>query len=156
MSKTIVGVLVALPKSWTTDQGAAVVQWVRDHVRAAGTASGLVVVPNVLTTHQEYHRHYIDGMPLDQWVRDTLDRRSPALQRRRYDMVIIPGQTCGKTTALLVDKALAHPRLGKKVRAMVRRKGRMTLQPVRSIEVLNTQDWVAGWQLVLSSPSSKE
>tara|TARA_Y100000310_G_scaffold328968_1_gene398014 strand:+ start:824 stop:1285 length:462 start_codon:yes stop_codon:yes gene_type:complete len=153
MSKRhIVGVLLATPKAWPDARvklvGAFMKRWISDR-----STDAVTLVPNVIPASLEWSKHYQSGMPIEEWIDATLDRKSPALGTHRYHMVLVPGRTCGRITAVIVAKALAHPKLV--VRALVKseKTDAAEVRAVTGVTAHDPEDWTAGWTLQLGEPA---
>ena len=144
--RIVVGTLLAHPAAWPSERIALVVDYMKTWIKARSNAH-VNLVPNVIPGRLEWGKNYHEGMKVEDWVDDTLNRKSPALGTHRYHMVLVPGRTCGKITAVLVLHGLQHPKL--KVRALVGGESGPEVREVTGIRADDPEDWKAGWTLLL-------
>jgi hypothetical protein len=142
--RAVIGCLLAHPKNWPTERIKSCVEWLKGWLKGQSNAARQII-PNVHTAQSEWFHHYVNGTDPKEWVRNTLRRVSPVLGTRQYRMVVVPGETCGSVTAIIVSQALA---LGLSVKMLKRGDdGKPVLVNIKAVTARDPKDMESGWVL---------
>jgi len=95
----------------------------------------------VVPGRQDFDKHFKGNW--DAWAESIVTRTHSVTRKRQYDIVVVPGQRCGRITAKIIHVAL------KRDRPVFAWDRDQSLKRVQLVTVSNPDDWATGSSLII-------
>lgn len=95
----------------------------------------------VVTPGRTDHASFFKG-DWEKWQEDVVRRRHALTGEPRYSVFVVPGESCGRATAGILQFAMTK---GRKVLRWDRKENK--LRPVKKVVAFDSEDWISGFMV---------